>query len=142
MAQELPLVVSWDTFPRDNTEPIKLFEHSQFNYFLRDQEAGVVGGFWEVEDGGEIMGDEPGGRKSNEILVVLEGKLFVRRDDGSEQTALPGDVVVVLRNHKTVVRVEERTRAFFIVWRTDPSGLVDLMDGKGDASQLPKPYEE
>ncbi len=142
MTEELPLIVSWDTFPRDHTEPVKLFKRSRFNYFLKDQEAGIIGGFWEVEKGGEIMGEEPGGRDSNEILVVLEGKLFVQRDDGPEKIALPGDVVTVLRGHRTVVRVEERTRAFFIVWRTDPAELVNLMGGQGDASKLPKPYKK
>jgi len=142
MSKEIPYVVHWDSFPRDVTEPVRLFETSLFNYFYTDNQNGVTMGYWEVKNGGEIVGDNQHPRESDEVIVVLEGKLFVSGDDKNEQEAGPGDIVMVLRGRETRIRAEERTRAFFLLWNADTEGIQARMRGEGDLSQLPQPLQD
>jgi quercetin dioxygenase-like cupin family protein len=140
MSATIPRVIRWDTFPRDMTEPIHLFDLSRFNYFYTDQPAGVTMGYWEVEKGGEFMGDADHPRTNDEIIVVLKGRLFVSGDGEPEQTAGPGDIIMVLHGRETRLRVEERTRAFFLLWNSNPGDIIERMHGKGNLSFLPQPF--
>jgi ethanolamine utilization protein EutQ (cupin superfamily) len=130
---ETPLVVKFNQFPLNLTEPMKLFERSKSNVFYRDDESHVIIGFWEVEHGEEWV---PGSFEGHgfpavdELLVVLEGKLFAELDDGQpEQVAGHGDAILMLRDRNTHIRVEDRTRALFIVFESDIATLVPLMRG-------------
>jgi ethanolamine utilization protein EutQ (cupin superfamily) len=127
MENQPPLIVHWDTYPLDRTEPVKLFEHSRFNYMYHQQEAGVLMGYWEVENGSEVAQDEFDLDPFHELIVVLEGKLYASGDGFEEQAAGPGDVVMILPNRKTRLRVEEKTRALFVVYGTDPHDMIRRM---------------
>jgi len=141
MSKNFPYVVRWDSFPRDVTEPVRLFETSLFNYFYNDHKSGVTMGYWEVENGGEYVGDSQHPRDTDEVIVVLEGKLFVSGSDEKEQEADPGDIVMVLHGRETRIRAEERTRAFFLLWNADTEEIQARMRGEGDLSQLPQPLQ-
>jgi ethanolamine utilization protein EutQ (cupin superfamily) len=73
-----------------------------------------------------------GKRTSDEIIVVFEGALYVSGGDEPEEVAGPGDVVAVMHGRETRIRVKERTRAFFILWNTDPEEIMKRMQGEGE----------
>lgn len=125
MCEKMPLVVRWNSYPRDITEPSKLFETSRFNYFLTDQEAGVMMGFWEVENGSEIASKDFDLSPFHEAILVLEGKLFV--STGGEEVAGPGEVVIVKKGRDTRIRVKGRTKAFFFVYDCAPDEIQEVM---------------
>jgi ethanolamine utilization protein EutQ (cupin superfamily) len=127
MTELPPRVIHWDTYPRDMTEPIKLFARSQFNYLHKNPQAGVVMGYWEVEQGEETLPDDFDLKPFHEIIVVLEGRLYVSGRGVEEQAAGPGDVVIIEPSRDTHVRVAERTRAFFLVYGTDIDSMEDSM---------------
>ena len=127
MSKTIPPVVNRSTFPLDMTEPVKLFERSQFNYMYQNQEAGVIMGFWEVENGEEVVGADFDLQPFHELIVVQEGELRVRSDGFDEQIARPGDVVMILPDRKTHIRINGRARAFFVVYGTDPSEMEKTM---------------
>lgn len=129
MPEELPIVIRWDTFPLDLRDPLKRFKHSQFNYFFKDQEAQLLMGLWEVEDGAETVGEIIGGGTSDEIMVVLEGQLHVSAPGIPEQVAGPGDLVACMRYRQTRVVAKGRARVFFVVHGIDPEQAERTMQG-------------
>jgi ethanolamine utilization protein EutQ (cupin superfamily) len=126
--QELPLVIRWDTFPLDISDP-KRFKVSQFNYLYKNHEAKLIMGYWEAEDGVEIIGEMVGGGTSDEIMVVLEGQLYVSTPGEPSRVARPGDLVACLRNRETRIEVRERTRVFFVVQGIQPDVAEGVMRG-------------
>jgi hypothetical protein len=120
MVKELPLVIHWDTFPLDLSDPLKRFKHSRFNYFFKEAEAQLIMGFWEAEDGAEVVGEIIGGGTSDEIMVVLEGQLHVSAPGVPEQVAEPGDLVACMRYRQTRVAAKGRARVFFVVHGISP----------------------
>ncbi len=129
MAEELPLVIHWDTFPLDLTDPLKRFKLTRFNYLLKDPEAQLLMGFWEMEDGSETVGEIIGGGTADEIMVVLEGQLYVSAPGIPEQVAGPGDLIAAMHYRQTRVVSKERARVFCIVWRIDPEEAERAMRG-------------
>ena len=129
MPEELPIVIRWDTFPLDLRDPLKRFKHSQFNYFFKDQEAQLLMGLWEVEDGAETVGEIIGGGTSDEIMVVLEGELHVSAPGIPEQVAGPGDLVACMRYRQTRVVAKGHARVFFVVYGIDPEQAERTMRG-------------
>jgi hypothetical protein len=127
MPNLFPPVVNANTFPLDMTEPVKLFERSRFNYLYKNQEAGTIMGFWEVEDGEEIVGADFDLKPFHELIVVQEGEMVVRVEGFEDQIARPGDVIMIFPDRKTYIRVNGRARAFFIVYGTDPDSLEITM---------------
>lgn len=129
MAEELPLVVRWDTFPLDLNDPLERFKVSRFNYFHKDREAQVLMGFWEAEDGAEVVGEIVGGGIADEVMVVLEGQLHVSAPGIPEQVAGPGDVITAMHYRQTRIAAKDRARAFFIVYRHDPEEMDRVIRG-------------
>lgn len=129
MTEELPLVIHWDTFPLDLTDPLKRFKLTRFNYLLKDQEAQLLMGFWEAEDGVEVVGEIIGGGTADEVMVVLEGQLYVSAPGIPEQIAGPGDLIAAMHYRQTRVVAKERARVFFIVYRIDPEEAERAMRG-------------
>ena len=119
MSKDMPLVVQWNTFPFDCRDITNRFTHSAFNYFYKDKEADLLMGFWDVEEGSEIVGEVVGGGISNEVMVVLEGELLVSSPGIPEQIARSGDIVMCMQYRQTHIKVKERTRVFFLVWDID-----------------------
>ena len=131
MTEELPLVVRWNTFPLDIADPLERFKLSKWNFFLRDKEAQILMGFWEAEDGTEIVGEIVGGGTSDEVIVVLEGQLYVSAPGIPEQVAGPGDLVTAMHYRQTRIVAKERARAFFIVYRCDTEEMEEAFLRKG-----------
>ena len=129
MAEELPLVVRWDTFPLDIIDPAKRFEMSRWNSFVRDREAQIVMGFWEAENGAEIVGEVSGA--SDEVIIVLEGRLYVSTPVMVEQVAEPGDAIMATRCRETRIMAKERARAFFMIYAVDPDQYEQAHLDKG-----------
>ena len=119
MTEKMPLVVRWDSFPFDCRDVKDRFQHNRFNYFHKDKDAKLLMGFWEVEQGSEVVGEVVGGGNTDEVMVVLEGRLFVSSPGMPQQIATPGDLVMCMRDRLTRVEVKERTRALFIAWNMD-----------------------
>lgn len=113
-----PIVERWDSHPLDLKDAQGRFQRSEWNYFLVDQEAGALMGYWLAEEGLEDLG----GDDFDEVLHVIEGRLHVTCE-GQELVAGPGDTVVVRRGRPTRIAVRERTRAFFVCYpMADPEG--------------------
>lgn len=129
MTEELPLVIRWDTFPLDFTDPLERFEVSKWNYFVKDPEARVLMGFWEAEAGSEVVGEIVGGGTADEIMLVLEGQLYVSSPGVEEQVAGPGDIVAAMHYRQTHVVAKERALVFFACWRIDPEEVEQAMLG-------------
>lgn len=128
---DIPVVAGWDSHPRNLKDAQGRFELSEWNYFLVDQEAGVLMGYWLAEGGLEVLGEDD----FDEVLHVIEGHLYVTCE-GSEYVAGPGDTVVVRQGRETRVEVRERTRAFFVCYPMDDPGkyeqmVLDAMARKG-----------
>jgi uncharacterized cupin superfamily protein len=101
----------------------KRFLRSEWNYFLIDQEAGILAGYWYAEQGQEILGDDD----FVEIIHVIEGSLNIQSED-SENTAGPGDTAIIRENVMTKLVVENSIRAFFICYSVnDPKGYADAI---------------
>ncbi|GEM_PF-5318463 len=67
-----PIVERWDSHPLDLKDAQGRFRRSEWNYFLVDQEAGALMGYWLAEEGQEdLSGDE-----FDEVLHVIEGRLL------------------------------------------------------------------
>jgi len=124
---QLPLVVRWGSYPLDRADPLPRFAWSRFNYFLKDPEARVMMGFWEVEEGEEVVGEIVGGGTADEIMVVLEGQLYVSAPGMPEEIAGPGDVVACMHYRQTRVEAKERARVLFVCWRIDPEEVEEAM---------------
>jgi ethanolamine utilization protein EutQ (cupin superfamily) len=127
MPEELPLVVRWNTYALDHTDPLRRFALSRFNYFVKDAEARVMVGFWEVEDGEEVVGEIIGGGTADEIMVVLEGHLYVSTPGMAEKVAGPGDVVAAMRTRQTRVVARAKAKVLFVCWRIDPEKVEEAM---------------
>jgi ethanolamine utilization protein EutQ (cupin superfamily) len=119
MSEEMPLVVRWDSFPFDCRDVMDRFQRSTFNYFHKDKDAKLLMGFWDVEQGSEVVGEVVGGGSTDEVMVVLEGRLFVSSPGMPQQVANPGDLVMCMRHRQTRVEVKERARVLFIAWNID-----------------------
>jgi hypothetical protein len=130
MAEELPLVIHWDTFPLDIRDPLKRFKHSRFNYLFRNEDAKLIMGFFELEDGAEVIGELIGGGTSDEIMVVLEGQLYVSAPGMPEEVARPGDLIACMRYRQTRVAAKERARVFFVVQGISPDEAERTMRGE------------
>lgn len=129
MAEELPLVIHWDTFHLDITDPLKRFKHSRFNYLFKNEDAKLIMGFFELEDGAEVIGELIGGGTSDEIMVVLEGQLYVSAPGMPEEVARPGDLIACMRYRQTRVAARERARVFFVVQGISPEEAERTMRG-------------
>ena len=128
MTEQLPLVIHWDTFPLDISDP-KRFKLSHFNYLYKNEDARLIMGYWEAEEGAEVIGEMVGGGTSDEIMVVLEGELHVSTPGMAEQVARAGDLVACMRDRQTRVAVKERTRVFFVVQGISPATAERVMRG-------------
>ena len=132
MTEELPLVIRWDTFPLDINDPAQRFGLSRWNFFLKDRGARVRMGFWEVEDGAEVVGEIIGeitGHTADEVMIVLEGQLYVSSPGVPEQVAGQGDVIVARHGRETHVVAKGRARAFFVAYGSDPEEAERIMRG-------------
>lgn len=115
-----PVLIKWGDPPLDLQDPLVRFKRSDWNYFLVDQEAGILAGYWLAEQGQEYLGED----EFDEVLHVIEGTLLVRCE-GREYTASPGDTVIVRRQRPTQLIVREPMRAFFICYPvSDPEGYA------------------
>jgi hypothetical protein len=130
MAEELPLVIHWDTFHLDITDPLERFKHSRFNYLFKNEDAKLIMGFFELEDGAEVIGELIGGGTSDEIMVVLEGQLYVSAPGMPEEVARPGDLIACMRYRQTRVAAKERARVFFVVQGISPDEAERTMRGR------------
>jgi uncharacterized cupin superfamily protein len=129
MADPLPLVIRWDTFPLDISDPLQRFRLSRWNYFHKDQAAGVMVGYWEAEAGQETVGEGVGGGTADEFMVILEGQVRVSDAGEPERIAGPGDVIAAMRFRRARLVVEERVRALFFVYHIDPDAAERVMRG-------------
>lgn len=112
------LVEHWDSHPLDLKDSLGRFRRSEWNYFLVDQAAGVLMGYWLAEAGHEDLGQDD----FDEVLHVISGRLYVT-GEGEEQAAGPGDTVVVRPGRPLRLAVRETTLAFFVCYRmADPAG--------------------
>ncbi len=113
----------WDSHPLDLKDPQGRFQRSEWNYFLVDQAAGVLMGYWLAEAGHEDLGEDD----FAEVLHVISGRLYVT-DNGEEQEAGPGDTVVVKPGRPLRLAVREPTRAFFVCYHmSDPVGYETMV---------------
>ena len=119
MHDETPLVVHWDTFEFNCRDVLDRFKKSKFNYFYKNRRDKVLVGFWEAEEGSEVIGEVIGGGTSDEVMMVIEGQLHVSAEGMPEKVAGPGDAVMCLRHRQTRVEVKEKARVLFIVWGMD-----------------------
>jgi ethanolamine utilization protein EutQ (cupin superfamily) len=129
MAEELPLVVRWDTFPLDIIDPARRFQVSRWNSFVSDREARIMMGFWEAENGAETVGEISGA--TDEAILVLDGRLYVSAPGMAEQVAEPGDVIMATRRRETHIVAREPARAFFIIYAVDPDQYEQAHLNKG-----------
>jgi uncharacterized cupin superfamily protein len=112
-------------------DPLGRMKRSDWNYFFLDQKNKFFAGYWEAEQGAEDLGAD----SFHELLVVLEGKLYVEAE-GKQYVAKQGDTVNVLAGRKCRVIVKEPVRSFFVCCPVDdPLGyeqrVQDLMKKKG-----------
>jgi len=106
-----PHVVKWGSVPYDLHDTLGRLQRSDFNYFFKDPEHGLVAGYWEAEDGHEDLG----GDEFHEFLVVLDGHLYALPEGESEEiVAGPGDTVVVVAGRRMKLIVREPVKAFFV----------------------------
>ncbi len=118
-----PIVERWDSHPLDLKDPLERFKRSEWNYFLVDQESGVLMGYWLAEEGAEDLG----GDEFDEVMHVIEGKLYVTCE-GEAYTAGPGDTIVVRPGRPTRIAARELTRAFFVCYSmSDPEAFEARM---------------
>ena len=124
---KIPHVVKWGSVPYDLEDKLERFERSEWTYFLKDGENGVLAGYWEAEQGHEDLGEE----SFHEMLHVIEGKLFVQGADEAEETvAGPGDTIVVVVGRKVRVRVRESVKAFFVCFPVEDVDAYEQSVGK------------
>jgi uncharacterized cupin superfamily protein len=117
-------VYKWGQPPLNIQDPQKRFRKSEWNYFLIDQNAGILAGYWFAEQGHEILGEDT----FIEIMHVIEGCLYVLCE-GRETTVEPGDTLVISNNVTTKLIVKEPIRAFFICYSVpDPEAYVKTVD--------------
>ena len=105
-------------------------KRSDWNYFFLDQKNKCFAGYWEAEQGAEELGADP----FHELLVVLEGKIYVEAE-GKQYVAQRGDTVIVLAGRKCRVVVKEPIKSFFVCCPVDdPLGyeqrVLDLLKKK------------
>ena len=110
---KIPHVVKWGSVPYDLEDQLGRFARSEWNYFLKDRENGVIAGYWEAEQGHEDLGED----EFHEMLHVVAGNLYVQGEDEAEETvAGPGDTIVVVAGRKVRVSVREPIKAFFVCY--------------------------
>lgn len=109
---KLPLIEHWGSYPLDLGDPMHRFKVSRWNYFLKDQASGVMGGYWEAEHGYEDLGRAA---DFDEVLHIISGRLYISCE-GQEMIAESGDTVIVRRNRPMRVAAQERVRVFFICY--------------------------
>ena len=112
-------------------DPLGRMKRSDWNYFFLDQENKCFAGYWEAEDGAEDLA----GDSFHELLVVLEGKIYVEAE-GKQYVAEPGDTVIVLAGRKCRVVVKEPIKSFFLCCPVDDplayeQAVLDLMKKNG-----------
>ncbi len=136
MSKNLPLVAHWDSFPFDCRDVMDRFKLSKFNYFHKDRNAGLMMGFWEVQEGSETIGEVVGGGSADEVMVVLEGEILVSSPGMQPQVARVGDVILCMRHRETRLEVQDRARAFFVVWDIDveEAGRIFQTEDRGTQS--------
>ena len=111
---QVPHVVKWGSLPYDLEDQLGRFGRSEWNYFLKDRENGVLAGYWEAEQGHEDLG----GDEFHEVLHVVAGTLYVRPEGEDEETvAGPGDTVVVVAGRRVRVSVREAIKGFLYVFQ-------------------------
>lgn len=117
------VIERWDSHPLDLKDSQGRFRRSEWNYFLVDQAAGVLMGYWLAEDGHEDLGADD----FAEVLHVMSGRLYVTGAD-EEQEAGPGDTVVVKPGRPLRIAVREATCAFFVCYHmSDPVGYEAMV---------------
>ena len=119
ISRDIPLVVRWDSFPLNIHDAQNRFKVSEWNYFYVDREADLLMGYWEVEEGSETIGGVDGDDAFDEIMLVLEGELYISSPGMKDETARPGDVIMGLRHRQMTITSKEPVRAFFICWDID-----------------------
>ena len=108
---KVPHVVRWGAVPYDLEDQLGRFERSEWNYFLKDRQNGVLAGYWEAEQGHEDLGKDG----FHEVLHVVEGNLYVQPEGESEETvAGPGDTIVVVAGRRVRVTVRDPIKGFFV----------------------------
>ena len=116
---KIPHVVKWGAVPFDLEDKQERFVRSEWNYFLKDGENGVLAGYWEAEQGHEDLGED----EFHEMLHVVQGNLYVQPEGETEETiAGPGDTIVVVAGRRVRVTVREPIKGFFVCY---PVGDVD-----------------
>jgi uncharacterized cupin superfamily protein len=126
-----PIVVRWDDPPLDLKDPQERFRRSEWNYFVVDQQAGVLIGYWQAEAGAEdLAGDD-----FDEVMHVIDGQLYVTCQ-GQALTAGPGDTVLVRRGRPMRIEARAPTKAMFVCYPVaDPEAyeaeIRQLMAKKG-----------
>ena len=108
------MIERWSTHPFDLCDPYKRFKKSNFNYFLKDPQNGIVIGYWDAEDGYEDLGEEG----FHEIIHVMEGRLFVMVN-GREEIAHKGDTVVIKNGQHSRIIVRGHVKALFVCYAMD-----------------------
>ena len=122
--RNLPHVVKWGELPYDLHDTLGRLQRSDFNYFFKDREHGLVAGYWEAEDGHEDLGEE----EFHELLVVFAGNLYVQPEGAAEEiVAGPGDTVLIVAGRKARVIVREPVQAFFVCY---PMAHIDEYEGQ------------
>lgn len=110
---ELPHVVDSEKINYDLHDTLNRFKRSEFNYFAKDKEHGLVAGYWEAEDGFEDLGQD----EFHEFIVVLQGRVYLQPEESTEEIiANPGDTVIVVSGRKVKLIVREPVKAFFICY--------------------------
>jgi len=122
-SQKLPLVFRWDTFPMDLSHPPGRFKVSRFNYLVRDREAKVIMGFWEAEAGEEIVGETVGLDTADELMILLDGRLYVSAPGEEDCLAKPGDVIAAMHYRRARIVAKERALSFFVSFNIDVGAL-------------------
>lgn len=120
-----PVVARFGSPPLHLKDPQERFERSEWNYFVVDQDAGVLMGCWLAEAGAEDLGADADG--FTEVMQVIEGRVYVTRN-GETRTAGPGDTILVRPGRPMRLAVRERTRAFFVCYgMSDPQGYEAMV---------------
>jgi uncharacterized cupin superfamily protein len=136
MPDKWPVVVRWDEQALDLKDPQERFRRSSWNYFLVDQQAGVLIGYWLAEQGSEDLGSDA----FDEVLHVIEGALYVHCE-GAEHRAGPGDTVVVRRGRPLRLEAREPVRALFVCYPLEDAqgyeaGVRRAMAAKGLSKEV------
>ncbi|MFH1615991.1 MAG: hypothetical protein ABIG61_13020 [Planctomycetota bacterium] len=122
--KKLPHIVKFNEVKYDLHDPWQRFKRSEFHYFLKDKEQGLVAGYWEAQDGYEDLGKEQD--SFHELLLVIEGSLYVRSQNCSQElVAGPGDTVVVVRGRNIRIIVREPVKVFFVCYPMGTGNAID-----------------